>query len=104
MSCNRCTDIHQAQKEGKTQLSCQCGCHTQNIGFGASTTALSIYDLTSAGTQLTNSTSTTGTWDFTTNQFACGFSDPTEDAFNNIIRNAAQFILPNGKIINAWSD
>lgn len=27
MTCLRCTDIHDAQKSGKTQESCKCSCH-----------------------------------------------------------------------------
>jgi len=27
MTCDRCTDIHKAQKEGKTQRECGCSCH-----------------------------------------------------------------------------
>lgn len=30
MSCNRCYDIHEAQKLGKTQESCKCHCHDNN--------------------------------------------------------------------------
>lgn len=30
MTCNKCDDIHQAQKEGKTQNSCECDCHHNN--------------------------------------------------------------------------
>lgn len=27
MTCDRCTDIHTAQREGKTQQECGCSCH-----------------------------------------------------------------------------
>ena len=27
MTCDRCQDIHQAQREGKTNQSCHCDCH-----------------------------------------------------------------------------
>ena len=27
MTCDRCQDIHQAQREGKTNQSCHCNCH-----------------------------------------------------------------------------
>ncbi len=27
MTCDKCTDIHTAQREGKTQEECSCGCH-----------------------------------------------------------------------------
>lgn len=37
MSCSRCSDIHQAQKEGKTQNKCLCDCH--NINSWTSTTS-----------------------------------------------------------------
>lgn len=30
MSCDRCTDIHTAQKEGKCQKSCECNCHDKS--------------------------------------------------------------------------
>lgn len=29
MSCDRCSDIHLAQREGKTLSRCECGCHIQ---------------------------------------------------------------------------
>ena len=28
MSCDRCEDIHQAQREGKQSDECKCSCHT----------------------------------------------------------------------------
>ena len=27
MSCDRCVDIHNAQKSGLTQIECKCSCH-----------------------------------------------------------------------------
>ena len=27
MACDRCSDIHQAQREGKTAKKCECDCH-----------------------------------------------------------------------------
>ena len=27
LTCDKCTDIHKAQKEGKTQEECKCKCH-----------------------------------------------------------------------------
>ena len=35
MTCERCTDIHKAQKDGKTQRECGCSCH--NKGFATTT-------------------------------------------------------------------
>lgn len=29
MSCDKCTDIHYAQREGKTCEECKCGCHKE---------------------------------------------------------------------------
>ena len=37
MTCERCTDIHKAQKEGKTQRECGCNCH-YNSTFTTGTT------------------------------------------------------------------
>ena len=28
MSCDRCEDIHKAQRDGKTSDECKCSCHT----------------------------------------------------------------------------
>jgi len=35
MTCDRCEDIHKAQKEGKTNQKCECDCHiTYSSGTG----------------------------------------------------------------------
>ncbi len=31
MTCEKCDDIHTAQKEGKTQESCKCDCHPVHV-------------------------------------------------------------------------
>lgn len=31
MSCDKCTDIHYAQREGKTSDECRCTCHKEKI-------------------------------------------------------------------------
>ena len=36
MTCNRCDDIHKAQREGKTQRPCGCRCH-DNFYIGTDT-------------------------------------------------------------------
>ena len=57
MSCNRCYDIHQAQKEGKTQESCKCNCH--NItSTGGTTTIPFIWTNSTSATTATVPTST----------------------------------------------
>lgn len=30
MTCDKCTDIHEAQKSGKTQDACKCNCHKES--------------------------------------------------------------------------
>ena len=49
MTCNRCNDVHEAQKKGITQKRCECNCHCTNIGGTISfdtTTSTNFYDLT----------------------------------------------------------
>lgn len=62
MSCDKCTDIHKAQKEGKTQNGCKCNCHDSWTG-----------------TNYFDTTSTTGTITFTD----CGSSATTFDVSGN---------------------
>ena len=33
MTCDKCTDIHSAQREGKTTKECECNCHNETIKF-----------------------------------------------------------------------
>ena len=33
MTCDKCTDIHTAQREGKTTKECECNCHNETIRF-----------------------------------------------------------------------
>lgn len=39
MTCDRCTDIHKAQREGKTQQECGCSCH---IGYSTGTNTFTL--------------------------------------------------------------
>jgi len=34
MACDRCEDIHKAQREGKTNQKCECDCHYSSSGGG----------------------------------------------------------------------
>ncbi len=47
MSCKRCEDIHTAQKAGKTNEECKCGCHKE-------------WDTTTSGNILFNAVNTGG--------------------------------------------
>lgn len=58
MSCNKCYDIHEAQKNGLTQKECLCSCHEQS-GF-PNTTTTSIPNIL-----WNNNDTTNGTLDFT---------------------------------------
>lgn len=33
MTCDRCMDVHNAQKSGLTQQSCKCDCHYNNQNY-----------------------------------------------------------------------
>ena len=85
MSCNRCTDVHKSQRQGKTQDSCKCGCHDQQ------------FTSTSGGNWLVNDNSTssnidwfglstTGTYvSFDTNRINFAFPNKDDIAFNDVI-------------------
>lgn len=49
MTCNRCTDIHEAQKNGNTQQPCKCSCHV-NYSTGGNTTWTDITNTSTNGT------------------------------------------------------
>lgn len=53
MICDRCTDIHKAQREGKTQKECECSCH---IGYSTGT---STFTLTGGNTSDIGTSATT---------------------------------------------
>lgn len=60
MTCDRCTDIHTAQREGKTQRECGCSCH---IGYSTGANTFSLTGATcniGTGVDLTSSTDSTG--------------------------------------------
>jgi len=62
MTCDRCIDIHKAQKEGKTQRECGCSCH-DSIGWTSTGTTTGTINLTtdnSAGNTLNFSSDTGG--------------------------------------------
>lgn len=37
MTCERCKDVHKAQKSGKTQRECKCPCHIRYTGISGAT-------------------------------------------------------------------
>ena len=47
MTCNRCSDIHEAQKLGKTQNACCCGCHDTYTVSTTGTTVPNNFTFTS---------------------------------------------------------
>jgi len=53
MTCEKCSDIHEAQREGKTQNECKCTCHDMEISFYG--------ELTNTGTSNINYIWTTST-------------------------------------------
>lgn len=44
MSCQRCLEVHNAQREGKTQESCKCSCHNDhhNYWYTGTTPSLTV--------------------------------------------------------------
>lgn len=59
MTCDRCTDIHKAQREGKTQRECGCSCHSNySTGTSFTLTGTDLGDTT--GGSLTLNTDFTG--------------------------------------------
>jgi hypothetical protein len=74
MTCKRCDDIHQSQKEGKTQNACKCDCHDC---YGATLT--NPFWINATGTSAT----TDGTLTFNTD-----FNSTTDcgSKFENILR------------------
>ncbi len=64
MTCDRCKDIHEAQREGKTQNKCWCDCHGCTCTWICPWTYTYTYP----------STTTTGTFTLNGNTAACNSS------------------------------
>ena len=84
MTCNRCTDIHQAQKEGKTQESCKCNCHTEKNYTGTTTIPYTTWTNTSSEPNTTNFTASYYTpYDHTNHKcINCTYNATTQKCIN----------------------
>ena len=56
MTCDRCIDIHKAQREGKTQRECGCSCHHYTFYTGTGTNTFTLTGATTGNTAITGGT------------------------------------------------